>query len=36
VRFLVFPRGSDTPVAVVLPVDPVVPDPDEPAQTDDV
>jgi hypothetical protein len=36
VRFLVFPRGSDTPVAVVLPVDPVVADVDDPAQTDDV
>jgi hypothetical protein len=26
VRFLVFPRGSDTPVAVVLPVEPIVPE----------
>ena len=36
VRFLVFPRGSDTPVAVVLPVDPAVAEPDEPPPTDDV
>jgi hypothetical protein len=36
VRFLVFPRGSDTPVAVVLPVDPAIADPEDPAPTDDV
>ena len=26
-RFLVFPRGADTPLAVVLPVEPVIPEP---------